>query len=158
MQSKRKYSFWFALKHFLRTFLLLFCWFAPASFLRVFFHRLRGVKIGRSVEIGYFVIIDHLFPEWIEVSDGVVIGLGVKIIAHDDLKDRKLRAAERKPRKVIIGHNVIIGFDAIVLPGVTIGSGTIVGAKSLINKSIPANKVVAGIPARILQYNGKRPH
>ena len=124
--------------------------------MRVFFHRLRGVKIGRGVEIGYFVVIDHLFPDWIEINDRTVIGLGTKIIAHDDLKDRRVRATKRKPRRVIIGRDVIIGFDAIVLPGVIIGNGAIVGAKSLINKSIPADRVIAGIPARILQYNKKR--
>jgi acetyltransferase-like isoleucine patch superfamily enzyme len=46
---------------------------------------------------------------------------------------------------------VWIGFDACVLPGVTIGEGSVVGAKSVVNENVPPYTVVAGNPARVIR-------
>jgi maltose O-acetyltransferase len=54
-------------------------------------------------------------------------------------------------RPVHIGHDVWIGGGAIILPGVTIGDGSVVGAGSVVVRDVPAAKVVAGNPARILR-------
>ena len=51
-----------------------------------------------------------------------------------------------------IGRNVWIGFDACVLPGVTIGEGAIVGARSVVTQDVPPYSVVAGNPARLIKY------
>jgi acetyltransferase-like isoleucine patch superfamily enzyme len=56
-----------------------------------------------------------------------------------------------KPRPVHIGRNVWIGFDACVLPGVTIGEGAVVGARSVVAADVPAYAVVAGNPARVIR-------
>lgn len=50
-----------------------------------------------------------------------------------------------------IGRNVWIGFDACVLPGVTIGEGAVVGAKSVVFENVPPYTVVAGNPARLIR-------
>jgi acetyltransferase-like isoleucine patch superfamily enzyme len=63
---------------------------------------------------------------------------------------RRLAAAV-PARPVRIGRNVWIGFDACVLPGVTIGEGAIVGARSVVAADVPAYTVVAGNPARIIR-------
>jgi len=54
-------------------------------------------------------------------------------------------------RRIVIGDNVWIGFDAVVLPGVTIGEGAVVGAKSVVTADVPAYSVVAGNPARVVR-------
>ena len=54
-------------------------------------------------------------------------------------------------RPIRIGRNVWIGFDACVLPGVTIGEGSIVGARSVVMEDVPPYTVVAGNPARIIR-------
>jgi acetyltransferase-like isoleucine patch superfamily enzyme len=56
-----------------------------------------------------------------------------------------------EPRPVHIGRNVWIGFDACVLPGVTIGEGAVVGARSVVTADVPAYAVVAGNPARVIR-------
>jgi len=70
------------------------------------------------------------------------------------------RAALRQPRcfdagvpaqRVRIGRNVWIGFDACVLPGVTIGDGAVVGARSVVAADVPAYAVVAGNPAQVIR-------
>src|SRR5207237_7105211 len=48
---------------------LLPAWFSPSSALRSAFHRLRGARIAKSAEIGYFVIIDNLYPEKVQIED-----------------------------------------------------------------------------------------
>ncbi len=54
-------------------------------------------------------------------------------------------------RPIRIERNVWIGFDACVLPGVTIGEGSVVGAKSVVTESVPPFTVVAGNPARVIR-------
>ena len=56
------------------------------------------------------------------------------------------------PAKPIrIERNVWIGFDACVLPGVTIGEGSVVGAKSVVTENVPPFTIVAGNPARVIR-------
>jgi acetyltransferase-like isoleucine patch superfamily enzyme len=67
---------------------------------------------------------------------------------------------ECESRPVRIGRNVWIGFEACVLPGVVIGEGSIVGARSVITENVPPFTVVAGNPARIvgvLDHLGRAP-
>ena len=53
--------------------------------------------------------------------------------------------------RVMIGKNVWLGVEVSVLKGVTIGEGAVVGAKSLVNKSIPSDCIAAGIPAAVIR-------
>lgn len=55
------------------------------------------------------------------------------------------------PRPITIQDNVWIGFDVCILPGVTIGEGAIVGARSVVNQDVPPYTVVAGNPARVVR-------
>lgn len=57
---------------------------------------------------------------------------------------------------VRIERNVWIGAGVIVLPGVTIGENSVIGAGSLVNKDIPANVVAVGTPCRVLREIGER--
>jgi len=57
-----------------------------------------------------------------------------------------------KDNYVIIGNDVVIGANAIILPGVKIGDGAIIGAGAVVTHDIPAYAVVAGVPAKIIRY------
>lgn len=65
--------------------------------------------------------------------------------------DAKFRE-ERKASQVELGHDVWIGQGAIVLPGISIGSGAVVGAGSVVTKDVEAYAIVAGVPARQLRW------
>ena len=67
----------------------------------------------------------------------------------------RVLAGSAHPRRIAIGDHVWIGFDAVVLPGVTIGEGAVVGAKSVVTKDVPAYTVVAGNPARSVRTIAK---
>ena len=54
-------------------------------------------------------------------------------------------------RDVRIGHNVWVGYGASFLRGVTVGDNCVVGTYAVVTKDVPANAVVAGVPARVLR-------
>jgi acetyltransferase-like isoleucine patch superfamily enzyme len=60
-------------------------------------------------------------------------------------------AAEVSARPIRIGANVWIGFDCCVLPGVTIGDGAVIGARSVVVADVPALSVAVGNPARVIR-------
>lgn len=70
--------------------------------------------------------------------------------AYAATRDRQL-IAPIKPRPVVIGNNVWIGFDCCILPGVHIGDGSIIGARSVVDADIPAHCIAAGNPARVIR-------
>jgi acetyltransferase-like isoleucine patch superfamily enzyme len=65
--------------------------------------------------------------------------------------ERPIRQQGIYKRDVIVGSNVWIGYGACVLRGVNVGDNSIVGTNSVVTKDVPANAVVAGIPARIIR-------
>ena len=68
------------------------------------------------------------------------------------LKKPASRPNGGKKRGVNIGNDVWIGYDAVVLPGVTIGDGAVVGANAVVTKDVPPYAIVAGVPAKVLRY------
>lgn len=89
------------------------------------------------------------------INGPVRIGTHVMIIARNHRFDRTdvpmCQQGEADPEPVVLGNDVWIGARAIFLPGVTVGQGTIVGAGSVVTKSVPAYSIVAGNPARIVR-------
>jgi maltose O-acetyltransferase len=109
----------------------------------------RGLALGKNVELndGYFLDPSHCFL--ITIEDGVTFGPGVRVFAHDASSLKCL--GKTRIGLVRIGKNCFVGAGAVILPGVTVGEGSIVGANSTVNRNIPAGEVWAGAPAvRIL--------
>lgn len=135
-----------------RIFLVIFLipsWFAPHKSLRVFFHRLRGVRIGKNVEIGYNCVLDNVHPNWISIEDGAVVSAGTAILAHDNA----FFYTGRGPVKygpVVIKKNAFIGINSVIMPNVTVGEKAIVGANSVVVRDVASNSIVAGSPARVI--------
>ena len=57
-----------------------------------------------------------------------------------------------KAKDTIVGHDVWFGHESTIMPGVTIGSGSIIGTRAVVTKDVPAYSIVAGNPARIVKY------
>lgn len=144
---KAKGRFWNRVRS---SIFILPAWFAPHKSLRVFFHRLRGVDIGKNVEIGYFCIIGHVHPHMIHIEDDAVVTARATILEHDNAH-YYTSGGQVRFGDVYIRERAFLGIGVVVLPNVEIGSHAIIGALSLVTTSIPSYCVAAGIPARIIE-------
>jgi len=111
---------------------------------------------GRNTYLG-----DHVFMNYmctildnneVRIGNHVMIGPAVQIYtaAHDLLAETRNQGWEvAKP--ITIEDNVWIGGGAILLPGVRIGHNAVVGAGAVVSRSVPANAVAAGNPARVIR-------
>ena len=101
----------------------------------------QNLKIGKYVDIGAFTYLNALHG--IELEDFVQIGSHCAIYSISTIDGRK--------GKVTIKRNARIGSHSVIMPGVTIGENSIIGAFSLIKEDIPANVIAFGIPAKIFR-------
>jgi acetyltransferase-like isoleucine patch superfamily enzyme len=113
--------------------------------------RALGVKLGEGCRL--YSLSFGGEPWLISIGDRVTITGGVQFVTHDgatwlfrDAKGRRYRYAP-----IEIGSDVFIGANSILLPGVRIGNRVIVGAGSVVNRSIPDDCVVAGVPAKFIR-------
>lgn len=93
----------------------------------------------------------------ITIGKDTFMGHGVKILtgSHDYTKFGEERQRTLIPKPVIIGRGVWIASFAIILPGVTIGDYSVIGAGSVVTHNIPPYVLAAGNPCRIIK---KIPH
>jgi maltose O-acetyltransferase len=88
----------------------------------------------------------------VSIGDRVSIGPQVMLLTgHHELGDEFRRIGPLTPAPIRVGNGTWIGARSIILPGITIGASSIVGAGSLVNKDVPPNVLVGGVPARIIR-------
>ena len=116
------------------------------------------VEIQKNAKIGrYCKISSHTFVcEGVTIEDGVFIGHGVTFVNDKYPRatngDGKLQTEEDwKVEKTLVKAGASIGSGATVLANVVVGERAIVGAGSVVTRSVPADAVVAGNPARLLK-------
>jgi hypothetical protein len=92
-------------------------------------------------------------PWLITLGKNVYITDGVKFINHDGgtLLFRSITPDLEITKPIVLGNDVYIGNNVIILPGVTIGDKVIVGAGAVVTKNIPSNSVAVGIPAKVIK-------
>jgi len=107
-----------------------------------------GLKLGQNVEIidTFFFDPSHCFL--ISIGNNCTICPNVRLIAHDASTKKLL--GYTKIGKIDIKSSCFIGDSAIILPNVTLGPNSIIGAGSVVTKDIPSDTVAAGNPARVI--------
>ncbi len=98
-------------------------------------------KLGYKTDIGAFT--------YINAKNGVVIEDFVQIGSHCSIYS--ISTIDNKEGQVKLQKNCKIGSHSVIMPGVTIGENSIVGAFSFVNADVPDNEVVAGVPAKIIK-------
>ena len=109
---------------------------------------------GKNITIGNQVFInsDCKFQDQggIFIDDGALIGHGVVLATlNHDLDPEKRQ--QLHPAPIHIGKRVWIGANATITQGVTIGDNAVVAAGAVVNKDVPANAIVGGVPARFIR-------
>lgn len=114
------------------------------NFARLFLYRRCGFKIGKGTFIGMKCYLDDMCVDKMEIGDHVTISYGVYFACHGVNQDHN---------RIVIKDDAYIGMRAIILAptDIEIGEKAIVGAGTLVNKSIPAGASAVGVPARILE-------
>lgn len=87
----------------------------------------------------------------VEIGEGCAISENVVIRDSDNHKIIGAEKNETAPIK--IGNRVWIGMNAVILKGVTIGDGAVVAAGAVVNHDVPANSLVAGVPAKVIKQD-----
>jgi acetyltransferase-like isoleucine patch superfamily enzyme len=100
-----------------------------------------GLILGKNTDIGAFTYLNAKYG--IEIEDNVQIGSHCSIYSYSTI--------DNKNGKITLKNNCKIGSHSIVMPGVTVGKNSIVGAFSFVNKDVPDNVVILGIPAKIVK-------
>lgn len=153
---------WF-FKDYKNTFLYVMSknnWFFGGTiniqFVRPFLNKLRGVKIGKKVAVGDDACIGLTYPELIEIGDNCRISNSVKFIEHgrnlksfttgSSILDQKIVS-----KKIIIEADCHIGVGSIILPGVTIGRGSVIGAGTVVRESVEPYSLVLGNPGKVVK-------
>ena len=106
------------------------------------------LTLGSQVDVGEFVVL--------RANGGMRIGSRVLIAAHAVLTTRghpdlPPRFGRTVDAPIVVEDDVWVGTAAVVLPGVTIGRGSIVAAGAVVTRDVPADTIVAGVPARPLR-------
>ena len=109
---------------------------------------------GKNIHIGKNVFINMgcKFQDQggIFIEDGALIGHNVVLATLNHAASPKDRGS-MIPAPIRIGKNVWVGANAVILPGVTIGDGAIVAAGAVVNRDVPENTVVGGVPAKVIR-------
>lgn len=120
----------------------------------VSYWRNKGARIGDGCEI-YPSSSFGSEPFLITIGDHVRINSGVQFVTHDGgvWVLRKYLGDERIDLfgEIFVGDNVHIGTNAIIMPGVKIGSNCIIGCGAIVTKDIPDNSIAVGVPARVIE-------
>jgi len=121
------------------------------------YYKKSGAVIGDNTYIGPNVYLDVSHkPGKVVIGDNCYITRNCILLTHSDsfiggpLNLFKDKGGERIIGNVIIGNNVFIGVNSVVMPNVTIGDNAVIGALSLVTKDVPEGAIVGGVPAKFI--------
>lgn len=112
-----------------------------------------NLKVGRCCHIN-----ENVFIQGAYIGDHVMIAPNVAILneshEHNNLSIPMILQPTTGKSNPIIGNDVWIGRNAIILPGVNIGEGSIIGAAAVVTKDVPPYSIVGGVPAKVIKTRG----
>ena len=126
----------------------------PGYIIRRQLLRMAGYTIGKNVYIGEdLIIIDELNDkDRVRIGNRVAIAERVTLIVSSNPNFSRIRPFIKSIHgRIEINNDAWLGTGAIILPNVTIGTGAVVGAGSVVTKDVPDYTVVGGVPAKLIK-------
>jgi len=102
---------------------------------------LENLSLGKDTDIGAFTYMNAKFG--IAIEESVQVGSHCSIYSVSTIDD--------KSGRVVLKKNCKIGSHSVIMPGITVGENSIVGAFSFVNKDVPANVIAFGIPVKVVK-------
>ncbi len=118
-------------------------------FIHLSHYRMLGVKIGKNTMISLGAKID-VHRGKVTIGDNCLITSGVKILSHDGAS-RMIDINDFGNGEVIIGNNIFIGVNALILKDVHIGDNSVIGSGAVVVKDVPPQSLVVGNPGRVIK-------
>ena len=116
----------------------------------VYLSNANGTTIGKNCRIN-----ENVFIQQAIIGDNVLIAPNVSILSvshnHDDVGIPIVDQGDSEPNPPIIGDNVWLGRNVVVMPGVRIGDGAIVGSGAVVTKDVSPFVIVGGVPAKVIK-------
>ena len=101
----------------------------------------KNLKLGYKTDIGAFT--------YINAKNGVVIEDYVQVGSHCSIYS--ISTIDKKEGRIVLKNNCKIGSHSLIMPGVTVGENSIVGAFSFVNRNIPKNTMAFGVPVKLVK-------
>ena len=112
------------------------------------------VSIGNNSELGQ----RSLIHAGVEIGNNVIMGPDVKIYTRNHIADRleiPIQIQGKSFKKTKIENDVWIGANVVILPGITVGSHSILAAGSIVTKDVPKFAVIGGNPAKVIKFRNE---
>lgn len=110
---------------------------------RLWLTKLYGMDIAPSAQVSLSAKLDRTFPIGVHIGARSYVALEALVLTHD--RTRGLYVHTR------IGQDCFIGARCIILPGITVGHGSIIAAGSVVTRDVPPGSVVAGNPGTVIR-------
>jgi len=127
----------------------------PINKIRVWGLKLCGFEVGNRVYVGEDLIVASIISERscsLKIEDRVAIGPRVTLILSSDANYSKLMDIfDPIKGSIMLEQDCWIGAGVIIMPNITIGQGSIVGAGAVVTKNIPENCIATGVPAKVIR-------
>jgi acetyltransferase-like isoleucine patch superfamily enzyme len=107
----------------------------------------KGLRIGHGTAYS-LANLDGIVPQLAVIGKNCVIAPNAVILTHDASYLPTMGRYRIAP--VEIGDRVFIGYGAVIMPGIKVGSDSVIGAGAVVTKDVPSNSVAAGVPARLI--------
>jgi acetyltransferase-like isoleucine patch superfamily enzyme len=129
-------------------------------------HPTASLRCGKHISVGKNAHINQYCCVWastgsrIVLGDDLLMGPGVKIFSSNHgatAFDVPMNVQPSVEKDIIIGNDVWLGANSVVVAGVTIGEGSIVAAGSVVTKDVPPYTIVGGIPAKPIKSRRPAP-
>jgi serine O-acetyltransferase len=126
-------------------------WLTTARFVSHVSRALTGIEIHPAAVLGPGLFIDHGMG--VVIGETAEVGENVTLLQGVTLGGTSLKREKRHPT---LGKNVVVGAGAKVIGAFKIGSGSRIGAGSVVVREVPENSVVVGVPGRVTYRDGQR--
>lgn len=119
-------------------------WTIATNAYPTYLRKVYKMDLGEGVCIAHKAHLDKsINPKGIHIGDRTWVLNGAFVMAHDYCRSLYI--------DTFIGHDCVIGVNAIIMPGIHIGDEVVIGSGAIVTKNIPSNSIAVGNPAKVIK-------